>query len=71
MRNTSRPNVQLTRRRGKTTKTEFARQLGISLPFLANIEAGRKRPGLDTAARIEDLTGIPARSWERQAKAAA
>lgn len=67
MRKTPDPSRQLKRSRGKVSKTEFAKRLGISLPFLANIEAGRKKPGLDTAARIEVLTGIPARSWAKAA----
>ncbi len=45
----------------KTTQTAFAAAVGISGPHLSQILSGTKRPSLDVALRIEDITGIPVR----------
>jgi transcriptional regulator with XRE-family HTH domain len=37
----------------------LAAQAGISASYLANIEAGRKRPPLATARRLADVLGVP------------
>lgn len=41
----------------------LSRLLDIAAPDLSKILAGLRRPGLTKAARIEERTGIPARSW--------
>lgn len=51
--------------RGMTQK-ELAAQLGIHETHLSAILAGRDFPSLSLAARIEDLTGIPARDFAQQ-----
>lgn len=37
----------------------LARELGISHPYLSNIEAGRRRCTPDLARKIADVLGIP------------
>jgi len=46
-------------------RNEFARSVGISAPYLTQILAGRKRPSLDLAFRIEKATDgiVPASCW--------
>ena len=46
-----------------TSAVELAEQLGISNLNVHAYVAGRKRPGLKTAAALEKITGIPARKW--------
>ena len=45
----------------RITYREFAEKLGIHTQSLVNIVAGKKRPSLDLALRIEELTGITPR----------
>ncbi len=40
-----------------------AEMLGCSSSYLSEIEAGKKRPGLSLAARIEKLFGVSALAW--------
>jgi transcriptional regulator with XRE-family HTH domain len=42
---------------------EMAAEIHITEAQLSQILNGKRRPGLDIAVRIEDVTGIPARSW--------
>lgn len=42
--------------RTKTTKTDFAQQLGISRGHLQNILSGTKNPSVKLAKKIEELT---------------
>jgi transcriptional regulator with XRE-family HTH domain len=44
-------------------QAEFAREIGFSYPFVCQLLNGTRRPSLAKAARIELVTGIPARSW--------
>lgn len=41
----------------------FASESGFSEPFICQLLNGTRRPSLNKAARLEDLTGIPARAW--------
>lgn len=50
-------------RRAKLTQAETARLLAVDQPTMTRIVNGVYRPGLTTAARIEAVTGIPARAW--------
>lgn len=65
------PRLQLKRFRArakpKMSCAVLAKALGCSRQFVAAIEAGTdsKVPGLSLAARIEEVTGIPACSWDR------
>lgn len=52
-------------KRGMTQK-DLAAKLGIHETHLSAILAGRDFPSLSLAARIEDLTGIPARDFAQQ-----
>lgn len=44
---------------------EIAAALNISQPYLSLLFAGKKRPSLDLAVRIENWSGgaVPAASW--------
>lgn len=42
---------------------ELAELLELDEAYLSQILSGRRRPGLPIAVRIEDRTGIPAKSW--------
>jgi len=39
------------------TQAEFAERVGTSWRYIGHLEAGRRRPSLKLAARIEKLTG--------------
>lgn len=47
---------------------ELADLLDMTAPHLSQILSGTRRPGLETAAKIEEVTGIPARSWAAKRK---
>lgn len=47
------------------THAALARRLGVSLATVGHLLAGRRRPSVTLAARIERETGIPARTWAR------
>lgn len=49
--------------RAKLNQRELARLLNISEPFVTQILKGLRTPRLKTLVRIEDVTGIPVRSW--------
>jgi transcriptional regulator with XRE-family HTH domain len=49
--------------RGRMTQAEAADQIGVSRVKLNQYLSGERTPSLATAIRIEDATGIPARSW--------
>lgn len=51
-----------------TNDYELAELLDLTAPHMSQILSGRRRPGLATAARIEDVTGIPARAWAEKRK---
>lgn len=42
---------------------ELAELLGIDDAYLSQLLSGKRRPGLPIAVRIEERTGIPAKSW--------
>lgn len=42
---------------------ELAELLSLDEAYLSQILSGKRRPGLPIAVRIEDRTGIPAKSW--------
>lgn len=46
-----------------TTQADFARRCGISYSHAKKIIAEGRRPGIDTARRIELLTGIDANAF--------
>ena len=41
------------------TQDEFSREATLSRPYLANIEAGRKRPSMRAVARIAAALRVP------------
>ena len=53
--------------RSKVNQTQAAQILGITPVFLSQILHGHREPGLATALRIEDITGISVRSWRLNA----
>jgi transcriptional regulator with XRE-family HTH domain len=50
------------RRRG-FTQADACRFLGFDAASMSNFCAGKRTPGLETALRIERLTGIPVEVW--------
>jgi DNA-binding XRE family transcriptional regulator len=50
------------------TKQEIAEKIGVELPTLYGYLNGNRRPGLDTAGAIEELTEgkIPASLWAKK-----
>lgn len=51
-----------------TNDYELADVLGLTRAHFSQIINGVRRPGLATAATIEDKTGIPASSWAERRK---
>lgn len=49
--------------RSKMNQTAAAELLSIHPVMLSQILNGARNPGLPTAVAIEDVTGIPVRSW--------
>lgn len=49
--------------RAQLSAAEVARDLGVDASYVSHLRAGRRVPSLVIAARIEQLTGIPARAW--------
>jgi transcriptional regulator with XRE-family HTH domain len=45
------------------TQAEAARKAGVSQSLLSRILGGRSQPSVETAFKIEQRLGIPARSW--------
>ena len=50
-------------KRSRLQRQELASRLGISKQYLTNILAGRRRGGLETLVVIEEVTGVPVKSW--------
>lgn len=50
--------------RSKVTQRQAAAVIGISEAKLSEYLSGKVRPGLTVAVRIEDATGVSARSWQ-------
>lgn len=53
--------------RSNMSQRRFAELLHKHEVFVGQILSGIRRPSIDTAADIEDLTGVPARSWKPSA----
>lgn len=53
-------------KRSKLRQRDFARLLKISEPHLSKILSGQRCPGTPNCVTIEDLTGVPVRSWVPQ-----
>ena len=51
------------RTRARLSLSVAAATLGISVPHLCNLEAGRKLPSLALAVAIEQAAGISVRAW--------
>lgn len=49
--------------RSKLTQLEAASVIGMDHTQLSHILMGRRRPGLDTAVKIEQATGIVVEAW--------
>lgn len=47
----------------KINQTKAAELLGMDEVSMSLIMRGKRTPGLLNAMRIEDVTGVPARSW--------
>lgn len=48
---------------GKMTLAVLAERLGISVPFLCQIELGKRCPRISLAVELRDLTGIEIEAW--------
>lgn len=53
------------------SRAELARQLGVVPPYVSLMAAGERRPGLDLAFLLEDISkgAVPARSWYKRKQA--
>lgn len=49
--------------RAKFSQRQGADFIGVTEGKLSMYLSGSQRPGLDTALRIQDKTGVPVRSW--------
>jgi transcriptional regulator with XRE-family HTH domain len=49
--------------RSKLNQLEAAQIIGVDHTQLSHILLGRRRPGLDTAVKIERATGITVEAW--------
>ncbi len=45
------------------TQSDFARRSGVERSVVSRALARERRPGLDSASRIQEATGIPAAWW--------
>jgi transcriptional regulator with XRE-family HTH domain len=61
--NTGRTRLRDYMERCRMKQKDLAALLGVTDAYLSQILSGRRSPGLSTALRIEDCTGVPARSW--------
>lgn len=50
-------------KRSRLKQYELADLLAMHETTLSHVLSGKRRPGLDTALRIEAVTGIPVSSW--------
>jgi transcriptional regulator with XRE-family HTH domain len=48
----------------KLTVRGFARDIGVQPSFVTDIEAGRRRPGPDTLAKISEVLNLPLEDLE-------
>lgn len=53
-------------KRERLTQSAFAAELGISNSHLSELLSEQTTPSLSLAARIENVTGIPAREFAEQ-----
>jgi plasmid maintenance system antidote protein VapI len=49
--------------RSRCSKGEAAQMLGIGQVYLSQLLHRKRKPGLETAVRIEQVTGISVESW--------
>ncbi len=42
---------------------QIAQKVGITPAFYSEIINGKKRPGRETAVRLEQITGVPFKTW--------
>lgn len=54
-------------KRERKSQSALARDLSISRSYLSLIVAGKRQPSLSVALRLEEATGIPARSFLKAA----
>lgn len=66
MANTGPERLEAYRKRFRLKQFELADLLRMHFTTLSQVLAGKRRPGLDTALRIEELTGIPVSSWSER-----
>lgn len=52
--------------RSKLTQQDGAEVLEIDRTYLSQMLNGKRTPGLETALRIENITGVSVRSWSAQ-----
>lgn len=49
--------------KGGKSQNDLAREIGISPAYLSMILAGKRRPSLPLAFKLEEFTGIPAEEF--------
>lgn len=55
-------------KRSRLKQIDAAGELGMDQSYLSRVLSGKQRPGLDTAAKIEQVTGIPTLAWASTAQ---
>ena len=55
------------RGRAKWTQQQVADAIGVDNSFVSHLEKDAYRPSLETAFRLQRLTGIPAEAWINKA----
>lgn len=56
---------------GRITDAQLAEKVGVSRPFITKIRQGTATPSLPVAAKIQEITGVPAVSLIRTDEGAA
>jgi len=49
------------------TDDALARAIDVSRPYVTRLRNGTRKPSIEVAAKIERLTGLPARSFASEA----
>lgn len=52
--------------RSKMTQREASKSLAMNEVMLSQVLAGDRTPSIQSAIRLEELTGIAVRSWKRK-----
>jgi transcriptional regulator with XRE-family HTH domain len=51
--------LTVARTKAGLSKRQLAKKVGVDASYITNIEAGRKKPSLDTMEKLADAVGVP------------